>query len=305
MVAPSLRKKNGPKITILQKLAVVALNIIAFVAFITWRDDDFITFESIADSVVAPTMKDNEAILYTSCLEETLQSLPIGKGPRHKRKNLPDDQLLVWAHHFDARSGKWNMDIRFEEMEELTHQPCSVWEVGAHTKAEDSSVLLKKYPNCEYHAYEPIPNYFASLAKHWEDTSNMYTHNYGLAHEDGEFKVSSSLLKGQSTYIGDSKNEGDVLATIKSFEFAVKEAGSKPTLLHMNCEGCEWDLLSQGIEDGFISDIPVVQIGFHNYGQVGLGKRAIEYCEIRKKLSRTHRLVDGAVPFAWERWVLK
>ncbi len=86
----------------------------------------------------------------------------------------------------------------------------------------------------------------------------------------------------------------------------MKEAGSKPTLLHMNCEGCEWDLLSQDLEreNSFVSDIPVIQIGFHNYGEVGLGKRALEYCDIRKKMSRTHRLV-GAVPFAWERWVLK
>ena len=268
-------------------------------------------------------VKDEESIVYNSCLEETLLNLPIGKGPYDKRKNLPDHQLMVWAHHWDARNkGKWNEKIRFEEMKELRNNSksksdqtnCSVWEVGAHEKAADSRELMKTYPNCEYHAYEPIPAFFTVLSKNWEGTSNMHTHNYGLASEDGEFKVPSSVLDGQATYIGDgdsseSNNDGDgfISAAIKSFDFAVKEAGSKPTLLHMNCEGCEWDLLPQALEEenGFISDIPVIQIGFHNYGQVGLGKRVLEYCDIRKKLNRTHRLVDGAVPFAWERWVLK
>ena len=295
--------------------------------------------------------KDKESIIYQSCLEETLLSLPIGKGAKNSRNHSPDHQLMVWAHHYDAGNwDKWNAEKMFKlEIKELKNSSrCHVWEVGAHTEAMESRELMKAYPECEYHAYEPIPDFFATLSKHWEGTANMHTHNYGLASEDGEIRVSSSVLKGQSTYIGDGDSaincgahyaskcagcpqghgeawcngqciwkEGQcteseaanftriITANIKSFDFAVKEAGSKPTLLHMNCEGCEWDLLPQALESGFISDIPVIQVGFHNYGQVGLGKRVLEYCDIRQKMSQTHRLVDGAVPFAWERWVLK
>jgi len=287
---------------------LIAICILICVSILCRTENGGNVYDSISS---IPTSSDLQA--HASCLEETLLNLPIGKGPNHKRKNLKDpNQLLVWAHHFDARNPQWNMNIRFNEMPELATEdkekyPCSVWEVGAHEKAEDTRVLLEKFPKCEYHAYEPIPTYFATLSKHWESTSNVHTHDYGLAKEDGLFKVQAAILKGQSTYIGDSKGGGEnlVSAVIKSFDFAVKEAGGKPTLLHMNCEGCEWDLLPGAVESGFIEDIAVIQIAFHNYGDVGLGKRAIEYCKIRKQLSRTHDLVNGAVPFGWERWVLK
>jgi FkbM family methyltransferase len=265
--------------------------------------------------------------VYSSCLEKTLMNLPIGLGPHHKRKNLKDpNQVLVFAHHYDARNPQWNDFIRFTEMPELeraeqmhdqqkkqhSSSTCSVWEVGANTHANDSAELIKKYPKCDYHGYEPIPAFFETLSKNWKETPNFFPHKYGLAKEDGGFRVTESLMKSQATYIGDAssvteKGEDDgTLAIIKSFDYAIKDAGGKkPTLLHMNCEGCEWDLLPGAIESGFINGIEVIQIGFHNYGSVGLGKRAIEYCEIQKKLSLTHELVDGAIPFAWERWVLK
>lgn len=316
------------------------------------------------DTVPLGTCKDEESsIIYQSCLEETLLSLPVGKGAKNNARkhspdsDSPDHQLRVWAHHYDAGNrDKWNAEQMFKlEIQELKQNSsgrCHVWEVGAHIEAMESRMLMKAYPDCEYHAYEPIPDFFAVLSKNWKGTANMHTHNYGLASEDGEIRVPSSILKGQATYIGDGDDsvidcgahyastcadchqghgetwcngqctwkEGQcteaeaeatnftrrmITANIKSFDFAVKEAGSKPTLLHMNCEGCEWDLLPQALESGFISDIRVIQVGFHNYGQVGLGKRVLEYCDIRQKMSQTHRLVDGAVPFAWERWVLK
>jgi len=56
------------------------------------------------------------------------------------------------------------------------------------------------------------------------------------------------------------------------------------------------------IETGLVSKIEVIQIGVHNYGSVGLGKRAIELCDMHASLSKTHQLLDW-VPFGWERWV--
>jgi len=291
----SSAKKKISKVMALSIIVVVIRNV-----FISLNYSSLSEAQPGSKSPLDPAKEVHEASLeaYTSCLEEALMNLPIGKG-------------RVWAHHWDARNPQWNQDIRFAEMPELAssqNTSCSVWEVGAHKRADDTRTLLGKYPKCEYHAYEPIPVFFATLSKHWKSTLNVHTHNYGLAKEDGGFKVTDSIIKGQSTYIGDSKeSEGGegVTAVIKSFDYAVREAGAKPTLLHMNCEGCEWTLLPGAVESGFIQDIPVIQIGFHNYGNVGLGKRVIEYCEIRQQLNHTHDLVDGAVPFGWERWVLK
>lgn len=93
-------------------------------------------------------------------------------------------------------------------------------------------------------------------------------------------------------------------AHIKSFHAAVIDAGGHfPTMLHINCEGCEWDMLPAAKRAGFLDPIEVIQFGTHNYGQVGLGTRVWQLCEIRQMLSSTHDMVKGGTAFGWERWV--
>jgi hypothetical protein len=112
-------------------------------------------------------------------------------------------------------------------------------------------------------------------------------------------------------YIGDaisSNNNNEegttVTAHIKSFANAVADAGGQtPTLLHINCEGCEWEMLPAAKRAGFLDTIEVIQFGTHNYGQVGLGGRTWQLCEIRQMLSETHDTMAGDVAFGWERWV--
>lgn len=88
------------------------------------------------------------------------------------------------------------------------------------------------------------------------------THNYGLAEKNGTFQVSrKALRKGQSTYIaanGPAATEDDTIkVTIKSFNHAFAEAGGcVPDLLHVNCEGCEWDMIPQAKQAGFLDRIP-------------------------------------------------
>jgi len=206
-----------------------------------------------------------------ACLKHTLDNLPIGLGRRQARLN-PSKRLIVHAHHYDASNGKWNAQDRFASMPHLEEAKdrCSVWEVGAFERADDSRVLMGAYPNCKFHAYEPIPRFFEKLDKLWSGESRIVPHNYGLGGKDSYFLVDEASLKGQGTYIGDNANkQGSVRANIKTFDFAVSEAGGQfPSLLHLNCEGCEWTLLPEAIESGFIENVPMIQIGWHNYGEV-------------------------------------
>ncbi|CAB9501248.1 expressed unknown protein [Seminavis robusta] len=267
---------------------------------------------------------------FLMCVKDVLDNLPIGKGRLAARRN-PKRLNIVFAHHFDANNGpkKWNAKDRFQPMPQLqkadagSAKSCVVWEVGAHERAEDSRTLLEQYPDCTYHAFEPIPTFFDNLQRNWKDEPRMHTHNFGIGVKDDVFQVDPNSLHSQSTYIGDYAtdrgDDGDVNynhnnqgggaglhAHIKSFEHTVAEAGGQyPTLMHMNCEGCEWELLPSGMDVGFIQRIPIIQIGFHNYGEKeGLGGRAWQLCEIRQRLSQSHRMVKG-VPFAWERWIKK
>jgi len=232
-----------------------------------------------------------------------------------------------FAHHGDTGDYKrWNKSIqmaRASPMPQLEHGteklPCIVLEIGAHREAKSSQEHIKKYPNCEYHAYEVIPQFAEELKELWKDEPRMHVHPYGLAENDIEIKVHINALNGLSTFVGDmaaGKNlDGKTTVTgqIRSFDFALSEIGQLhnreadaviPTLLDINCEGCEYDLLLEAKKHGFIERVSVVLIGWHAYGKDGVGARAWQLCQVRAMLSETHEMAYG-LGFGWERWVLR
>jgi FkbM family methyltransferase len=259
--------------------------------------------------------EDEESSYMLSCLNQVLHNeLPISNKQR-KMKNQCPGCHVVFAHHWDAGNKHlWNpaVDYRLKPMKVLDDGPsnCSIWEVGAHTKADDSKQLQRLYKQCQYHAFEPIPIYSTQLKQHWNNNPTMTVHEYGIGKVDTTFTVSHISLQGQATYLGsDTKktanNQGDLTAQIKSFDYAIKDADGIPTVLHMNCEGCEWDFLTDAKEHGFLNSVPVVQIGWHNYGDEthGLGPRTWRLCQLRYMLSQTHNLTNG-LAFGWDRWEL-
>lgn len=254
-----------------------------------------------------------------SCLKNALQNeLPMSKTKKRMQKQCPNLDI-AYTHHWDAgNTHLWNPNVEFrltrmDALDKLNPSGnCTIWEVGAHKKADDSRALMKIYDKCHYHAYEPIPTFSTILRKNWAGESRMTVHGYGIGKADTTFPVPESLLAGQATYIADKdKNNsnsgsggGVVTATIKSFDNTIDAAHGIPTLLHMNCEGCEWEFLVDAKQHGFIEKVPVVQIGWHNYGEVGMGTRVWQLCEIREMLSETHIMRSG-LAFGWDRWELK
>ena len=74
--------------------------------------------------------------------------------------------------------------------------------------------------------------------------------------------------------------------------------------MDFNYKGYEYDLLFQEKEHAFIDHVPLILIGWHAYGNDGVGTRAWQLCEVRAMLSETHEMASG-LGFGWERWVLK
>ena len=245
-----------------------------------------------------------EASRENDCLKDVLNNLPI-VAKQHRRH----PKGLVRAHHYDAHNLlKWNADSRLDPFPPLPQSHCTIWEVGAHKHAADSRAMLHKYSQCHFHAFEPVPAYYAVLQKRWKDESRMTTHNYGMANQATTLHLSPEALAGQSTFVQDAQQNNKNPSTtiplqIVAFETAFEDSGGYPTVLHMNCEGCEWDFLPQAAS--WLNNVLVIQIGFHAYPYEALGERGLQYCQIRQLLSRTHDLQPNAVPFGWERWVRK
>ena len=103
------------------------------------------------------------------------------------------------------------------------------------------------------HIYEPVPQYFANLEKVWSDhvRTNNWTvevHQYGLGDSTKTILLSEADLQGQGTF-GMKDTESDDEKKIKldiidaATVFNNVTGWSDLDLFHVNCEGCEYEML--------------------------------------------------------------
>merc|ERR1719369_1855277 len=81
--------------------------------------------------------------------------------------NLPYNynKRKITVHHWLAETGLWNEDSRFLNLP--LEKDSMVVYVGANNKGADGKTLLDMF-NCTIHMYEPVPGFFAELAKQWD-----------------------------------------------------------------------------------------------------------------------------------------
>jgi FkbM family methyltransferase len=227
----------------------------------------------------------------------------------------------LMAHHLLAeRWDLWNADNRFDDFEPALSEEPLIVEVGGNTHAEDSRRFLEIFPRAQIHIYEPIPSYAESLRNVWKDSGpQIHIHEVGLGSVSKVLRLSSDGLNGQGTYIMDPVElagiEGELerpqdlkihIADAKEeMDDHLRRQDGKPVdILHMNCEGCEWEMLTRLMDADMLQYVKMLQVSFHNYSEKGIGYLLPQYCLIHEHLMRTHDKVF-AVPFAWERWSLK
>lgn len=237
------------------------------------------------------------------CIVHVLKhELPISERTVKNHPGFEQRSSVAFAHHYDAGRSLWNEEERFMPEHTLRGPGCSIWEVGANIKASDSRQFMSIFPDCQFHAYEAVPQFADSLLQHWSNekgATQLHIHAYGLGGRSRTFTMHEASLAGQSTFIQESY-QGNISVQVKTFDEAVEEAHGIPTMISLNCEGCEWDLLRAGLDSGFLQQVSVIQIGWHNYGE-HIGERVLQLCTLRQRLGISHDFVTG-VAFGWERW---
>ena len=239
-----------------------------------------------------------------ACVRQVLESeLPLSRRRVSVREGSEVSLSVAFAHHYDAgREDLWNEEIRLVPDEAVGVSRCSIWEVGANVKANDSRRFMNIFKGCQFHAYEPVPMFVTELVESWSTTPGEYhlhIHPYGLGISNRSFTMKEEDILGESTFIQE-QTSGNVEIQIKSFAHAARDAGGIPSLISINCEGCEWDLVREGLDADFLQHVNVIQIGWHNYGD-HFGLRVLQLCELRRRLSLSHDFVGG-IAFGWERW---
>jgi len=215
------------------------------------------------------------------------------------------------VHHFDAENWHlWNPHMRFENLNSLKKDDLIIY-VGANTDGADGVELMRKCPNCIIHIFEPVPTFNKILTEKWDGHKktngwDATINKFGLGLNDRIVQLSKDKIIGQSTF-GMKETEGDefeelqIVDASKAVNKVLRNLNNKNEvdLLHVNCEGCEWEMFENLISTGIHRKIRMVQFGSHYFSEVeGITDR---YCQIRKTLERTHKMVYGEA-WGWERW---
>lgn len=151
--------------------------------------------------------------------------------------------------------------------------------------------------NSTIYIFEPVKGFYNKIVKRFENNEKVKIFNFGLSDKYCEVEINLSA-DGSSVFTNSKNKETIVLKDIVSF---LKEQKiNKIDLLKINIEGGEFEVIPALIESNAIKNITDLQVQFHTFVDNAKQRRN----EIRKKLSKTHKLTYDYW-FIWENWKLK
>ena len=136
---------------------------------------------------------------------------------------------------------------------------------------------------------------------HW----NVTLHKYGLGDSTKTIYLTEADLNGQGTFaMKDKKNEPGNKIRLEINEATavfnnVTGGSGDLEMLHVNCEGCEFEMFENIIKSGLHWRIKIIQFGSHFFPEIP--RLTERFCAIRSELKKSHRMVYG-LAFGWERW---
>lgn len=232
--------------------------------------------------------------------------------------NMKKGKFMV-HHVFTERDPwLWNQEYRFINMS-LDKESTVVY-VGANIWGGDGKQIMDMF-NCTIHMFEPVPSFFEELTGHWKGYKaelgfDATLYNFGLGSNDRIIHLAPEDLGidgGLGTFgMVDNKENQKIPLKIREGAAVLRdimtsaETGKTVTidLLHVNCEGCEWEMFENLIEAGVMKTIRSMQFSSHYFSPSQVPDLLARYCMIRDSLRQTHYMVYGQ-SFGWERWDLR
>lgn len=198
--------------------------------------------------------------------------------------------------------------------------------VGAHRSGEDSQEFQRQAQGLQMHLFEPSRTFFRELQEAFRGVPGVFLHNFGLGSRTSHGKLQLSGTASRAVAIedegggtGEDPEDGTEQVLILSAAEAwpkLLDGGGRVELLHVNCEGCEYDVITSLSESGVLENTSHVQIATHLLGltepaanlqeafshTVQLSSKS--YCKMHETLAKTHERIWG-LPWVWERWRLR
>jgi FkbM family methyltransferase len=142
---------------------------------------------------------------------------------------------------------------------------------------------------------EPIPIFFEDLKRNTREMNDVSLINLAIGKSDTEIEIS---MDSDST---GSFSSGGPIVRVQQKDISTFLVGLTrfPSIIEMNIEGAEYDVLERLIETNLHMKINTLLIQFHKIGPDYLAR----YVGIQDQLEKTHKLVFQ-YEFVWERWDL-
>ena len=229
-------------------------------------------------------------------------------------QNIPyNSEGKIKAHHWDAQTGKWNENDRWLPMSLPLSDQGIVMYIGGNERGEDGKQLLRLFPSIQLYVYEPVPSFVQTLRQQSEFHSSIIK-SIGLGSSNRIVYLPMSEMLGQSTFVMASSEEN---TSHFSVEIHIRSAAEEILellhqyqihsidLVHMNCEGCEWEFMESITQANLWRNISLFQLSTHYYpSHVPVNEFRGRYCTQHMALLETHDLCFGP-PFGWQRWKIR
>ncbi len=246
----------------------------------------------------------------------------------HNLTETNNDLTLSGYTRDNITEYQWNGYDRLRKFDFTQVKNCSIIYCGVNVNGMDGVRFANEYPSCYIWFLEPMPSFYQRFihSSGWKrlmisDRAKLYnTFAYGLSNHSkliDMVETNSSKGQGFTLFREDQRMNSHqrhklVIRDVSEIMFELKVLNrldtelniidGELTLLHMNCEGCEYEVLERLIDTDLIKHVRYLQFETHRPKSIQ-STIAERYCSLQERLNNTHNREFG-IPWAWERWTL-
>lgn len=199
---------------------------------------------------------------------------------------IEQQRVLPWIRDNGDRTHRLQYDLSEKDI---------VIDLGGY-EGQWASDIFSMYC-CQIYIFEPVPEYAKNIQKRFAKNKHMKIYQFGLASDNINTKIS---VTGDSSSSYKPSDEMIDVKLIKCSDFFEENKTPFVSLMKINIEGGEYDLLEHMISSNLISNIQNIQIQFHDFFPDAKNRMR----QIQTHLARTHKLTYQ-YEFVWENWLLK
>lgn len=163
-------------------------------------------------------------------------------------------------------------------------------------KGEWASDLFSRYL-CNISIFEPVSMLAVEIEKRFNNNDKIKVYQYGLGGKSRKERIS---ICAESSSIFRKSDRSEEIKIIDIAEWITNKKIKTISLMKINIEGGEYELLERLIETNLIKIVENIQVQFHNV----FSDSATRMKNIQKNLEKTH-LATYQYLFVWENWTRK